>query len=115
MASRSALGATWRMRYGSVAAAGAVATAPAATSFGLVVRVGYGKAAAHQPVHIVHLGALDILGAQRVDQNAHAFKFGNAIVVAGLVVQGHAVRRPGAAHAADENAQRVVGLTRLFE
>ena len=54
-----ALGATWRMRYGSVAAAGAVATAPAATSFGLVVRVGYGEAAAHQPVHIVHLGALD--------------------------------------------------------
>src|SRR5712692_8505247 len=116
MASRSALGATWRTRYGSVAAAGAVATAPAAAaSFGLVVRVGHGEAAAHQPVHIVHLGALDVLGTQRVDQNAHAFELGNAIVVPRLVVQGHAVGWPGAAHAADENAQRMVGLARLFE
>src|SRR3981081_4427517 len=104
MASRSALGATWRMRYGSVAAAGAVATAPAATRFGLVVRVGYGEAAAHQPVHIVHLGALDVLGAQWVNQNAHAFKFGNAVIVTRLVVQGHAVGGPGAAHATDKNA-----------
>src|SRR5213083_2588333 len=115
MASRSALGATWRMRYGSVAAAGAVATAPAAASLGLVVGVGHGKPAPHQPVHIVHLGALDVLGTQRVDQNAHAFELGHAIVVAWLVVQGHAVGWPGAAHAADENAQRVVGLARLFE
>src|SRR5260221_5202111 len=116
MASRSALGATWRMRYGSVAAAGAVATAPAAAaSFGLVIRVGYGEAAAHQPVHIVHLGALDVLGAQWVDQNAHAFKFGNAVIVARLAVQGHAVSGPGATHATDKNAQRVVGLARLFE
>src|SRR5713226_9611093 len=116
MASRSALGATWRTRYGSVAAAGAVATAPAAAaSFGLVVRVGHGEAGAHQPVHIVHLGALDVLGTQRVDQNAHDFKFGNAVVVAWLVVQGHAVCGPGAAHAADENSQRVVGLACFFE
>src|SRR5713226_10785443 len=116
MASRSALGATWRTRYGSVAAAGAVATAPAAAaSLGLVVRVGHGESAAHQPVHIVHLGALDVLRAQWVDQNAHAFELGNAIVVAWFVVQRHAVGWPGAAHTADENSQRVVGLARLFE
>src|SRR5258708_30519934 len=108
MASRSAFGATWRMRYGSVAAAGAVATAPAAARLSLVVRVGYGEAAAHQPVHIIHLGALDVLGTQRVDQYAHAFVLGNAIVVARLIVEGHAVGWPGAAHAANEDAQPVV-------
>src|SRR6266852_5230906 len=110
MASRSAFGATWRMRYGSVAAAGAVATAPAAASLGLIVRVGHGEAAAHQPVYIVHLGTLDVLGTQWIDQNAHAFELSNAIVVAWLVVQRHAVGRPGTAHAAHEDAQCVVGL-----
>src|SRR5205823_11206329 len=98
---------------GSVAATGAAAAA--AASLGHIIRVGHGEAAAHQPVNVVHLGAFDVLGAHRIDQDAHAVELGDTVVLAWLVVQGHAIGRAGAAHAAHEDPQRVVGLTRLLE
>src|SRR5437868_15125895 len=94
---------TGLVRSDSVAAAGAAAAAAAA--FGRVVRVGDGEAAAHQPVDIVDLGAFNVLRAERVDQDAHAFELGDAVVGAWLVVQGHAVGWARAAHPAHEDAQ----------
>src|SRR5438128_12493843 len=80
---------------GSVAATGAAAAAAAA--LGHIIRVGHGEAAAHQPVNVVHLGAFDVLGAHRIDQDAHAVELGDTVVLAWLVVQGHAIGRAGAA------------------
>src|SRR5439155_1202222 len=90
---------------GSASASTAAATgaaAAAAASLGHIIRVGHGEAAAHQPVNVVHLGAFDVLGAHRIDQDAHAVELGDTVVLAWLVVQGHAIGRAGAAHAAHE-------------
>src|SRR5207249_11283813 len=77
IASRSALGSTWRVRYRSVfrplvAAAGAPAAAAAALRD--VVGVGHGETAAHQPIDIVDLGALYVLSAHWVDQDTDALE-----------------------------------------
>src|SRR5579884_3064058 len=69
-----------------VAAAGAAAAATAAAAFGLEVGIGDREAAAHQAVDVIDLGALDVLGTQRVDQNAHAVELEGVVVIAGLVV-----------------------------
>src|SRR5207248_11088149 len=66
-------------------------------------------------VHVVDLGAFHVLTALRVDQDAHTPELSDAVIVAWLVVQGHAIGRARTAHTAHVDAQGVIGLARLFE
>src|SRR5205807_3134424 len=69
----------------------------------------HGEAAAHQAIHEVDLGALDVAGAHRVDEQANAADLGNGVTVFRLILEAHAVRHAGAAARLDEDPQPHLG------
>ena len=75
----------------------------------------HGKAATHQAVDEVDLGALDVLGTHRVDEQADATDFTYRIPFLRLVFESHPVGHSRAAARLDEDAETHLGATLLLQ
>jgi hypothetical protein len=73
------------------------------------------EAAAHHVIDEVDVGAFQILGATRVDDNAHAIDGKLLVAFHGLFFESHAIGIAATAAARDENAQHCTGLFLLLQ
>src|SRR5918994_1304658 len=87
----------------------------AAGAAGHRVRVVHREAAAHQRVHVVDLRALEIHGAEVIDQQAHTVSFDELVPVLGGLLDGHPELKSRATARCDEYPQRAVGRSLLGE
>src|SRR5690348_10713200 len=79
------------------------------------VGVVHREAGAHQAVDVVDLRATDVVDAEVVDQDLDALVVDHEVVLAALVVEGHAVLHPGATAAGNEDAESQPGVGFLGE
>src|SRR5260370_12337114 len=95
-----------RLVAAAVSRAGVTAGVERATTRAARDRVGvvHGEAATHQAVHKIDLGALDVLGADRVDKQPHATDVTDGVAFFGAVFEAHAIRHARAAAWPDQHA-----------
>src|SRR5467141_3663715 len=79
------------------------------------VGVVHRETATHKAIDEVDLGALDVAGADRVDEEPHAPNFGDGVALFRPVLEAHAVGHPGAAAWLDEHAQAHLGASLLLQ
>src|SRR4030081_4079352 len=101
----------------AVSRAGVAAGVERATARAARDRVGVGhrEAAPHQPVHEVDLGALDVLGADRVDKQPYPTEVADGVALLGPVLEAHAVRHARAAAWLNEHAQTHLRASLLLQ
>ena len=68
-----------------------------------------GEAAAHQGVDVVDLGAIEVHGAEIIDEQADAIGLDDLVAILGALLDGHAVLQTGASSRRDKDAQRALG------
>src|ERR1700731_1360663 len=73
------------------------------------------ETATHQAVHEVDLGALDVPGADRIDEQPYATDLADGVALLGPVLEAHAVRHAGAAAWLDEDTQTHLGASLLLQ
>src|SRR5256885_4181771 len=66
------------------------------------------EAAAHEGVDEVDLGALEVHGAHRIDDDANAVLLDDGVILFGAVGERHPVREPPASTGCDVHAKREV-------
>ena len=69
----------------------------AAATAGNGIGVEDGEARAHQAVHVVDLGTLEVPRGETVDDDPEAFDLTDDVIIEGRVVKGHPVGRATAA------------------
>src|ERR1700694_273485 len=91
----------------AVSGAGVAAGVERANTRAARDRVGvvHGEAAAHQAVHEIDLGALDVLRADRVDKQPYATHFTDGVAFFSVVLEAHAIRHARASARLDEDTQ----------
>jgi len=90
---------------GAVASVEGVATGAASYR----IWIADSEAATHEGIHIVNFGALQVHGAEVVDEDTNTLGLDDFIAFVGRLVDGHAVLETRAAAGGDENAKRVIG------
>ena len=96
------MAAAFRHLFAGVRLGGAeAAAAPTGTGGLRVVDV---KAAAHQVVDVIDVGAIDVKHAGAIDHDAQTMLLPDIVILAQVVIEGHAVLHPAAAAALDKDA-----------
>src|ERR1700737_501496 len=101
----------------AVSRAGVAAGVERATTRAARDRVGvvHRKAATHQAVHEIDLGALDVLGTDRVHKQPYATDVTDGVAFLGPVLESHTVRHAGAAAWLDEHAKTHLRASLLLQ
>src|SRR2546421_3360660 len=79
------------------------------------IRVVHREAATHQAVHEIDLGALDVLGADRVDKQPYATHVADGVALFGPILEAHPVRHSRTAARLDEDAQTHLRASLLLQ